>query len=495
MAGYVPKFFVVEEALPRLPNEKFDLSKLKTKATEIAAEEGQVVMDSLGQMRKMSAWMITENGVIYRCYAYWMLGVLLDHYCRCAIDQDATGEYLPFCTTISKASVPPWTEILIRSFGNDQDMFGFIFLGAYQDSRPATQNGRPKVKLGFRDVYIFLVYMLMALPFPQMLHFVFGRWSWPLDWGGYPEPKNVWSYEYMQINSITSDHRWYLLMYLEARVFMAICEKVQLPAWLQVFLSVLPCCLPSKLFERNEYAFNYCKPLLTGHPTAGHSRTLEYAFSWVFRNFGDGCPVYWRWVQWYVVFYIFSFHYIRAIVRKFTSVCPKSATWSTIALASSMTIGVAMGLFHYPNNVLEKGTGMQWVWLEVGVGFLQPALFALGMTYVPLNLSWWGGTTLGCYVFHFYFRDHMSTVIDWASGWFAWDPTGILSYILIVATCLAFTSTAGPLGHYFLISPQFAVNRISKITQRRRREAREQRTPPVQVETSMQAAGKSSAVS
>ena len=26
-----------------------------------------------------------------------------------------------------------------------------------------------------------------------------------------------------------------------------------------------------------------------------------------------------------------------------------------------------MGMFHYPNNVLENGTGMKWAWLEVVV--------------------------------------------------------------------------------------------------------------------------------
>merc|ERR1719321_898967 len=112
----------------------------------------------------MSRAMILETQVMHRCYAYWMLGVLLDHWNRCALDTDVNGNFLPCCTALAKSSVHPWTEILIRSFGNDQDMFGFIMLGAYQDSRPAKVGGKPKVKFGSKDLLIFAVYLAMAIP-------------------------------------------------------------------------------------------------------------------------------------------------------------------------------------------------------------------------------------------------------------------------------------------------------------------------------------------
>ncbi|CAE7030861.1 unnamed protein product [Symbiodinium sp. CCMP2592] len=349
-------------------------------ATDHVVEEGEVVMDSLGQMKKLSKWAIFENQVIHRCYAWWMIGVLTDHYMRCAIDMDSDNQYYPFCTTLARTAVKPWSEILVRSLGNDQDLFGFIMLGAYQDSRPATPGGPPSVKFGMKDFFVFIVYMAMALPLPQILHFIFREYAWPIDWGGGMEPTNEWGWSYMQVNSYTSDHRWYLGMVFCVRVFCQI-PQLKVPA--------------------------------------------------------DG---------------------------------PSPSTSAKVPCNPECSILKANYIqipgFHYPNNVLEKGTGMArasaarrrggaWAWLEIGVDILQPTLFVwtsqspdslppgitafqessrLGMTYVPFDLAWrvfpvgvegllwllvvtmgvfalheifrWGNTTLGAYVFHFYFRDH-----------------------------------------------------------------------------------------
>jgi amino acid adenylation domain-containing protein len=208
--SYVPKFVVILEDLPHLPNGKPNLKELKDMATEHAAEEGEVVMDSLGQMKKLSKWALFETAVTHRCYAYWMIGVLCDHYARCALDSDPnnTDSYLPFCTPLASPSVRPWTEVLVRSFGNDQDLFGFILLGAYQDSRPEKAGGPPKVKLGSKDLFVFGVYLLLALPMAQIFHFVFRDLAWPVFWGKdengalLPKPSDWWDWNYMKLKLI-----------------------------------------------------------------------------------------------------------------------------------------------------------------------------------------------------------------------------------------------------------------------------------------------------
>jgi hypothetical protein len=231
--SYVPKFFVVLDDFPHLPNGKVNLADLKQQAVRHVNQEGEVVMDSLGQMKKLSKDAVYENAVIHRCYAYWMIGVLFDHYFRCALDTDQFGNFIPFCTVLATPGVKPWSEVLIRSFGNDQDLFGFILLGAYQDSRPAKEGEGPKVKLGLKDLFLFAVYLMLALPFAQFFYFVFGGSSglaWPQYWGetcqtwATPEqnecllytvnsaPDSLWNWDYMQLNSYTSDHRWYLIM-------------------------------------------------------------------------------------------------------------------------------------------------------------------------------------------------------------------------------------------------------------------------------------------
>ena len=138
--------------LPVLPNGKVNYKSLKEMADKEASQAQETVMDSLGQMKSMSRAAILENAVIHRCYAFWMLGVLTDHYAWCAMStdpkdtstrhllagkpahidcviihvhedtmQDPTGmRSLPFCTALASWNVAPWAEALVRSLGNDQ---------------------------------------------------------------------------------------------------------------------------------------------------------------------------------------------------------------------------------------------------------------------------------------------------------------------------------------------------------------------------------------
>lgn len=458
--AYVPKFIVVvPEGLPQLPNGKVNLAELKERATAHVDTEGEMVMDSLGQMRKLSQWAIFENAVIHRCYSFWMLGVLLDHWCRCAIDSDSNGQLIPFCSTLAMSAVPPWAEAMLRSFGNDQDLFGFILLGAYQDSRPPGPRRKPRVNFGLKDLFIFAVYLLMALPFAQMMHYVFGSLAWPKHWDGVPD--NNWDYTFMRVNSFTSDHRWYLIMVLEARVFLAVGEKLRVPGWLQTVVAVIPCFLPNAAWEEQEYLWDFCESGTAPQP-------IRYILSWVFRNFGEGCPLVWRWMMWYWAFYIFAFHYIRHIVDFVTPRLPKGATWGAAAFGGSMMIGVLMALFHYPNQALETGTGIQWVWLELLQDFFQPTLLALGMSQLPFNMTFWGNTTLGTYCFHFYFKDEMARVIQALCLALSWDPTGIIQVLGVLFVGIIFTTVFGPIGHYFLLSPTFIWARVKRMMSSRR---------------------------
>ena len=75
-----------------------------------------------------------------------------------------------------------------------------------------------------------------------------------------------------------------------------------------------------------------------------------------------------------------------------------------------------MALFHYPNVMLESGSDTNWFVVELLATTLQPALFALGTAYWPVNATWWGNTTLGCYVVHFLFRDRMTELFQGLVG-------------------------------------------------------------------------------
>ncbi|CAE7476612.1 unnamed protein product [Symbiodinium microadriaticum] len=357
-------------------------------ATDHVVEEGEVVMDSLGQMKKLSKWAIFENQagdpqmLCAEHLVTWCLGQSWQ-FSRtgCAIDMDSDNQYYPFCTTLARTAVKPWSEILVRSLGNDQDLFGqklrgFIMLGAYQDSRPATPGGPPSVKFGMKDFFVFIVYMAMALPLPQILHFIFREYAWPIDWGGGMAPTNEWGWSYMQ-----------------ARLYLEICERIKATS---AFCPIL--LLKARAARARDEVIATALLHCQGYP-GGQCKGVSFTawqlqmrcwkamaqqlLWWIFRNFGTGCPMYMRWVSWYLAFYVWSFHYLRPAVALLSKRLPK------------VMMALLVPEFHYPNNVLEKGTGMAWA---------SPS--RLGMTYVPVDLAWWGNTTLGAYVFHFYFRDH-----------------------------------------------------------------------------------------
>jgi hypothetical protein len=415
--SYVPKFVVILEDLPHLPNGKPNLKELEDMATELAGQEGDLVMDSLGHMKKLSKWALFETAVTHRCYAFWMIGVLCDHFGECAMipESNHTHSLLPFCVPLASASVRPWTELLVRSVGNDQDMFGFILLGAYQDSRPEKAGGPPKVKLGSKDLFLFGVFLLLALPMV------------PCD----------------------TSHRWYLLMVLEARVYLQISETLRMSGISQCIIIAIPLLVTIILnmvqTVHHLDAFDICEKQA---PTY-----VLFVFSWIFQYGEEGCPIYQQWMHWYTAFYVCSYHYLRPFVRWVTPKLPNSATWSAVALGASMTLGVLMAMFHYPNTELELGTGAKWAPLEIGVDILQPMLFVLGMTHLPLNLSWWGNTTLGSYVVHYYFKDQVTMLLITISPAFDWDATGLLLFLFILAFCSVITTILGPIGNALLLAP------------------------------------------
>jgi hypothetical protein len=441
--AYVPKFFVVLGALPLLPNGKANLQELRRLASRHAAEgEDEIVLDSLGHMKKMSKSALLETAVIHRCYAFWMIGVLSDHFCRCAMDVDAERSIQRFCTSLARQDVRPWTEILIRSLGNDQDMFGFILLGAYQDSRPVGAEGA-RVDFGLKDLYMFAVYLAAAMPLPQLLKYIFHSDCWPIYWMGDPEPTAVWGSSYMQVTSHVGGHRWYLWMIIMSRLYLAACERCRLPGWLQCVLIAVPALIPV------EFAGDICSAI------PGEDSAFEYLAAWVFDASAGSCGAYYRWVQWYVCIYVVAFHFIRPITKRLVPILPRGRTWGAIALSLSFFIGLVMAMYHYPNYALEgEKASMWWAFLEIAATIVQPALLVYGMAHVPLNLQWWGNTTLGCYIFHFYFRDQFSVIIMNLSTSLAWDPTGVLLLIMLLGLFVSFTTVMGPLGHYLLVLPK-----------------------------------------
>merc|ERR1712178_386654 len=144
------------------------------------------------------------------------------------------------------------------------------------------------------------------------MHYIFGPWATPEQYQD-ENLDNYWNWEYMKQHSYQSDHRWYLFMVLQAIVFLQLCEWVETlgkkiwPSftfwgWLQLIIVIVP------VFALPTSAGNIC-----GKNT-GASEGTQYVMSWIFRNFGNDCPVYVRWFQIYLTFYVAAFHYLRPAV-------------------------------------------------------------------------------------------------------------------------------------------------------------------------------------
>merc|ERR1719326_420885 len=88
----------------------------------------------------------------------------------------------------------------------------------------------------------------MRMPFGPIMHFIFQGWATP---EALKDVDNYWNWSYMNEHSYQSDHRWYLFMVFQARLFMQVCEWIQVlgqkqwagfhfPGWLQVLLVTVP---------------------------------------------------------------------------------------------------------------------------------------------------------------------------------------------------------------------------------------------------------------
>lgn len=424
---YVPKTFIVLDSFPRLANGKRDLKKLGNMAAEHVAGDGEVVADSLGQMKKMSKGAMLANAVINRCYAYWMAGVVFDHLFNC--DQAR-------CFVLVGPNVMHWPEFLIRSIGNEQCMYGFLMASAYQDGRSDIVGDKPTVQLGKRELYVFFVYLLMGFPIPQLFQ------ACQLGPPGF-ESNKLTSFEVMADGILGGHHRWYLWMYLLGRLYIAACQQLRLPRFAQGPLIVMAAALLP------ESTINVCN---------GASGSVGlFLQEWVFRLGSSDlgfCPLYYNFVTPYVAIYVCCFHYLGHVVAYLANRLPTGLLWSVAALGASMTIGMYMTIYHYHMAFLEEGVVTDTAWLEVVVAFVQPSLFAYAMTSVPVRLDRWGTTTLGTYVIHYYFLDFTRSLFEHRlNPALQADPTGIGLLILAVAYVLLFTTIIGPMAQTLLLLP------------------------------------------
>eukprot|EP00928_Gymnodinium_smaydae_P008573 TRINITY_DN13117_c0_g1_i1.p1 TRINITY_DN13117_c0_g1~~TRINITY_DN13117_c0_g1_i1.p1 ORF type:complete len:399 (-),score=2.98 TRINITY_DN13117_c0_g1_i1:261-1298(-) len=314
-----------------------------------------------------------------------------------------------YCAGLVRVGVSPALELFLNALANDQTMFGFILLGAWQDS------ARRRISLGAQDAVLLYAYVLACLflgPFFSALA--------PNTFADAP-----------------AYHAWYLLMVLWARFSMRILQAISVPSSLQVLL---------------HFALAMFGPIMALHiPGDWGLKLAPY----------DGY-LYHSWFQCYTVIYTAAFYSVRPSVGFFKPKIASLRLGPIHALASfclSVAIGAVWILVHYPSlnfnfddYVRDHPSTRFWLLPETLVPCLICALQVFSMVWCPVPCRWSGGSTLGTYLTHFYLLNpdlwnRFSVFISQLSS---------LNQALILAMCpLIFTIVVGPCLHQIcIVAPQ-----------------------------------------
>jgi len=312
----VPKVVEWLQQLPSLPNGKVDVRKCKSMAEalveKLAEEEGEIV-DSLGIRRNMSKTRMLWQSATWACYGYWSLGVVVDHWMAC-------NPKTWTCDTVAYL-LPNWGELALRSLGNVQDMCGFLVLGAFHDAQDDPNQG---AKLGIRELVVWILHLLTFILIP----FIDAITPW--------QP----SYPNIQESNI---HRWYLWMYVLARLVLAAFTRFHVPPILQVMVvafcaficptsGVLDVC---NVTEPDAFSHKLGFLLFPSYCQDSHHNVGASAVRELQRGNGCTCAVTGQLELAYMAFYIAAFHLV-----PYLKLLPKysMALVSAATLLSGLTI-------------------------------------------------------------------------------------------------------------------------------------------------------------
>jgi len=306
--------------------------------------------------------------------------------------------------------------MLIRSIGGYQDMFGFLILGAYQDS----QNFK-NTPIRFRqsDLLVLILYLV----------------SWSSGW------------------------RWYFAVMLQAKLLLVVGSMMRIPALLLMLSMLLLWFLPDRFYP----GVDTCNPSWNLSPL--QKRLFEVLF---FNDMGTApfCPILDHPRTLFIFVYVAAFHMGETILANVSQMLPSKPVYGAMAVAASMTIGILVAMFDYPLKFAfpfhNENVFTWWTLVEFLAFTLQPLLLVYGMTFVRLNMTFWGNATLAVYVFHYNFIVFMGPLIAWVSFYMQWDSTGLLNAGIILLLCFLLQTVVGCCGVFILRCLQIAIAKVAR---------------------------------
>jgi len=142
----------------------------------------------------------------------------------------------------------------------------------------------------------------------------------------------------------------------------------------------------------------------------------------------------------------------KTILTKVSPMLSSKPVYGAMAVAASMTIGMLMAMFDYPLKFAFRNENVftSWTLVEFLTCTLQPLLFVYGMRFVPLDMTFWGNTTLAVYVFHWVFTGVAWGFIPWLSLHMQRDSTGLLIVCILLLLCFVLQTVVGGCGNLML---------------------------------------------
>ncbi|CAK0911715.1 unnamed protein product [Prorocentrum cordatum] len=413
-AYMVPTKITSRPNLPTLSSGKVDMRALQSEASgdgEVQFEGPDSVqnpaleeaIDSLGQIRRYAGEHSTSLRVGDNLRAFYMYGVVMDHYYGCSDGQRCrlVLEALVFPRQDSgaeaAAEVSRFAEVLFRSTGNYKSMSGFMMISAYADARYTDAS-----HFGKTDVVMLLAYLQMM---------------WIID----PVYLRVCLDENL---CYPSGHRWYLLAVLMIKAMLVLFRLTRLPPLVQcIAVTVLAFTMPPEagcVVETNRD--ERCAGVNDNATWTAYYSIFDIVWTIFIRggseeptDFDASPTILSRHYLFFAMQYFWTFHYGHHCVQIFWGFVDelpcrtaRVTRWCSFVgfLIIELTLSgvVGPGLYDTMQGTVDDGfdpdlLGNLAIFLALSASV---AFLAYAISGVKTRLQTLGSTTLGCYIAHWY---------------------------------------------------------------------------------------------
>lgn len=378
----VPSKIVALDAIPQLANGKVDFTALEDRAYDEHQSSHREIRDSVGVCMKASRDLLLTCRVVWCGYGIGIMSIILKNWLNC----------LPsgYCTRTTKVAF--WLQYFVRFvLAADYGLYLFVVGGACLERLRSTH-----LFLGKRELVCLTVFFLMGWPLTNAMMVIEGVEK-----------------------AFVSMHRWYLAMYLCARVIIVSCQHIAAPGT-QVGLLGIAWMFSFSSFAPLRPTVSNCVAYVLGIVEARHG--CMHVDAEEFTSFYDQKFVF------FIFLYLACFHYANAV-------CHKGALFLRTH-SSRLVCLVLLYLIMlkecpcFPATTFGGGT-LASAALEAMFGVsISGLVLACFVHWQPSALLWMGQHAFAAYVSHSY----MHAFAVRGQVYVKWDPDNVFATIAGLST-------------------------------------------------------------